>query len=98
MDHPHRSMSIVGVWIKNVVASINLVNFLKKPKGSESISFAEGDLQLLRFHHSNAVVIMVKIGGSELGRMLVNNGSSCNIIFFDAFMKMGINLDELKPF
>lgn len=38
------------------------------------------------------------IGGSEVRNLLVDNGSSYDILFLEAFLKMGINQKNLKPY
>lgn len=47
--------------------------------------------------HSDAIIIITNIGGAEVKRLLVDNGSSCDIFFLEAFSKMGINPKNLKP-
>jgi hypothetical protein len=42
-------------------------------------------------------VIEANIASWTLGKLLVDNGSSAEIIFADAFDKMGLNRDLLQP-
>jgi hypothetical protein len=42
-------------------------------------------------------VIEANIASWTLGKLLVDNGSSTNIIFADAFNKMGLSKDLLQP-
>ncbi|XP_041025334.1 uncharacterized protein LOC121265714 [Juglans microcarpa x Juglans regia] len=39
----------------------------------------------------------MQIANFQTRRILIENGSSANILFWDAFIKMGIDLDRLRP-
>jgi hypothetical protein len=60
---------------------------VKKTRWSHiPITFSKEDVRLQGFPHNDA-----------LGKLLVDNGSSADIIFVDAFDKMGLNRDLLQP-
>jgi hypothetical protein len=59
--------------------------------------FSEEDVRLQGFPHNDALVIEVNIASWTLGKLLVDNGSSADIIFADAFDKMGLSKDLLQP-
>jgi hypothetical protein len=61
------------------------------------ITFSEEDVKLQGFPHSDALVIEANIASWTLGKLLVDNGSSADIIFADAFDKMGLSKDLLQP-
>jgi hypothetical protein len=61
------------------------------------ITFSEEDVRLQGCPHNNALVIEANIASWTLGKLLVDNGSSADIIFADAFDKMGLNRDLLQP-
>jgi hypothetical protein len=61
------------------------------------ITFSEEDVRLQGFPHNDALVIEANIASWTLGKLLVDNGSSADIIFADAFDKMGLNRDQLQP-
>jgi hypothetical protein len=61
------------------------------------ITFSEEDVRLQGFPHNDALVIEANIASWTLGKLLVDNGSSADIIFTDAFDKMGLNRDLLQP-
>jgi hypothetical protein len=61
------------------------------------ITFSEEDVRLQGFPHNDALVIEANIASWTLGKLLVDNGSSADIIFADAFDKMGLNRDLLQP-
>jgi hypothetical protein len=49
------------------------------------------------FPHNDALVIEANIASWTLGKLLVDNGSSAEIIFADTFDKMGLSKDLLQP-
>jgi hypothetical protein len=61
------------------------------------IAFLEEDVRLQGFSHNDALVIEANIASWTLGKVLVDNGSSADIIFADAFDKMGLSKDLLQP-
>lgn len=59
-----------------------------------TICFCEKDEE--RVHtHDDAMVVMMQIVNFTTRRILVDNGSSTNIILWEAFVKMGISPDRL---
>jgi hypothetical protein len=61
------------------------------------ITFLEEDVRLQGFPHNDALVIEANIASWTLGKFLVDNGSSADIIFVDAYDKMGLSRDLLQP-
>jgi hypothetical protein len=58
------------------------------------ITFSE-DVKLQGFPDNDALVIEANIASWTLGKLLVDIGSSADIIFADAFDKMGLSKDLL---
>lgn len=56
------------------------------------------DIEGVSFPRSDAIIIMANKEGVEVRCLLVHNGSSCDILFLEAFMKMGIKMSSLKPY
>ncbi|XP_057789072.1 uncharacterized protein LOC131005932 [Salvia miltiorrhiza] len=59
-----------------------------------TISFATSESDKLLHHHHDALVISIYIANCLTKRVLIDNGSSANILFFSAYREMG--LDESK--
>lgn len=54
-------------------------------------------MEVINFPHSDAIIFKVNIREMEVRRLLIDNGSSCNILYLDGFLKMGIKSRCLTP-
>jgi hypothetical protein len=61
------------------------------------IVFSEEDVNLLSFPHTDALVIDTNIQGWTIGKILVDTGSSADIIFSSTFDCMNIDRNLLEP-
>ena len=59
----------------------------KRQKIEESITFTEEDAQGVQFSHNDVVVVSLNIANYDVRRILVDNGSSADILFYDAFSR-----------
>jgi hypothetical protein len=48
--------------------------------------------------HDDALVVTVTVANHMIHRILVDNRSSANILYWPAFQHMGIEQDRIKPF
>ncbi|GFY91374.1 hypothetical protein Acr_07g0015700 [Actinidia rufa] len=62
------------------------------------ITFGSDDLRGLHLPHDDVLVISAVIANFNVQRILIDNGSSADILFIPAFEKMKIGLDKLHPF
>ncbi|KAK3019470.1 hypothetical protein RJ639_005154 [Escallonia herrerae] len=69
----------------------------KRPRASTSLEFNDVDLDGISLPHDDALVITLRIDAFQVKSMLVDKGSSVDIIFEDAFSHMGISNDRVKP-
>ncbi|KAK3007626.1 hypothetical protein RJ639_014112 [Escallonia herrerae] len=71
----------------------------KRTKVSTSLAleFDDADLDGVSLPHDDALVITLRIDAFQVKRILVDTGSSANIIFEDAFNQMGISSNRVKP-
>ncbi|XP_077248079.1 uncharacterized protein LOC143887787 [Tasmannia lanceolata] len=76
----------------NVVHTSN-----KKMKIENKISFSDADLDNLIFPHDDTLVITMLVANWELKKILVDNGSSADILYYHTFEKMMIGDDRLRP-
>ena len=63
----------------------------------DDITFSERDVHHVRYPHCDALVIKAIIANNNVHRMLINNGSSVDILYFQAFERMGLKVSDLKP-
>ncbi|GFY88878.1 hypothetical protein Acr_06g0008180 [Actinidia rufa] len=62
------------------------------------ITFSNDDLRGLHLSHDDALVVSTVIANFNVQRILIDNGSSVDILFILAFERMKIRLDKLHPF
>ena len=76
-----------------IVQNIQLTGSVPKIARRESpiIGFLEDDARRLHHPHDDALVVSIRVGDYNVHRMLVDNGSSADILYYPAFQQMGIN-------
>ena len=62
----------------------------------ENIFFTEADDKWVHHPHIDTLVITVKIANSIVHRMLVDNGKAVNIVFVNAYQKIGLTRCDLS--
>ena len=65
---------------------------------SDILSFSEEDAQGVAMLHDDALVVTLTVANHVIHRILVNNGSSTDILYWPVFQQMGIDRDRIKPF
>ena len=69
----------------------------KQPRLDTSITFFDLDLEGCQHPHDDPLVVRAVVANKTVHRVLVDNGSSADIIFASAFDKMGIGREKLDP-
>ena len=69
----------------------------KLPQLDTTITFSNADLEGCQHPHDDPLVIKAVVANKTVHRVLIDNGSSANIIFASAFDKMGIGREKLEP-
>ena len=69
----------------------------KQPRLDTTITFSYSELEGCQHPHDEPLVMKVVVANKTIHRVLVDNGSSANIIFASAFDKMGIGREKLEP-
>ena len=69
----------------------------KLPRIDTTITFFDSDLEGCRHPHDDPLVVRAIVANTTVHRVLVDNGSSADIIFASAFDKMGIGRERLEP-
>ncbi|XP_030478017.1 uncharacterized protein LOC115695060 [Cannabis sativa] len=80
----------------------NVNNLSERPeklfkRECNDITFMESDARWVHHPHSDALVIVANIGGDNVHRILVDNGSSVNLLNFQSFKQMGLHEKDLRP-
>ena len=69
----------------------------KQPRLDTAITFSDSDLEGCQHPHDDPLVIRAVVANKMIHRVLVDNGSSADIIFTSAFDKLGIGREKLEP-
>ncbi|XP_065623592.1 uncharacterized protein LOC136064974 [Quercus suber] len=80
------------------VNSIHRIPSLKQRRIDRDMFFSEEDVRGVKQPHDDPLVIMVTIEGFNTKRILVDNGSSANIIYLSAFQQLKLDPRRLRPF
>ena len=69
----------------------------KQCKGeNDDITFKESDAHLVHHPHCDALVVKAMMV-NNVYRILVDNGSSVDILYYQAFKRMGLKDSDLRP-
>ena len=63
----------------------------------QAITFMKEDAKRIHHPHDDAIVITLLIADYTTRRVLVDNGSSTEILYFPAFQQMRLGRDQLRP-
>ncbi|XP_019178297.1 PREDICTED: uncharacterized protein LOC109173512 [Ipomoea nil] len=63
----------------------------------EPITFTDKDLPTGETSHRDALVIAMDVNGVVVRRILVDTGSSVNVLYLETFAKMGLTREQLNP-
>ena len=82
-----------------MLQNVQLTGSVPKIAQRESliIGFSEEDARRLHHPHDDALVVSIRVGDYNVHRMLVDNGSSTDILYYPAFQQMGIDRARLIP-
>ena len=69
----------------------------KQPRLDTTITFSNSDLGGCQHPHDDPLVIRAMVANNTIHRVLIDNGSSADIIFASTFDKMGIEREKLEP-
>ena len=63
----------------------------------QAITFTDEDVERIHHPHDDAIVITLLIADYITRRVLVDNGSSADILYYPAFQQMRLGRDQLRP-
>ena len=71
----------------------------KQCKGeSDDITFKESDAHLVHHPHCDTLLVKAMVANNNVYMILVDNGSSVDILYYQAFKRMGLKDSNLRPF
>ena len=62
----------------------------------QAITFTDADAERVHHPHDDAIVITLLIADYTTRRVLVDNGSSVDILYYPAFQQMRLGRDQLR--
>ena len=80
------------------VNSVHMIPPFKQRRTNQDMSFNKADAKGVKQPHNDLLVIMLNIEGFNTKRILVDNGSSANIIYLSAFRQLKLDPKRLHPF
>ena len=80
------------------VNSVHMIPPFKQRQMNQDMSFNEADAKGVKQPHNDPLVIMLNIEGFNTKMILVDNGSSADIIFLPAFQQLKLDPKRLRPF
>ena len=63
----------------------------------QAITFTDEDVERIYHPHDDAIVITLLIADYTTRRVLVDNGSSTDILYYPAFQQLRLGRDQLRP-
>ena len=82
-----------------IVQNVQLTGAVPKIARREGpiIGFSEENARLLHHPHDDALVVSIRVGDYNMHRVLVDNGSLADILYYPAFQQMRIDKERLIP-
>ena len=80
------------------VNSIHMVPPFKHRRTDQDMSFNEADARGVKQPHNDSLAIMLNIEGFNTKKIIVDNGSSVDIIYLHTFQQLRLDPKRLRPF
>lgn len=105
-DHGHDTTDCYNLkqQIEALIRQGKLQKFVRKERmdpppqeDSPIVGFSEEDARRLHHPHDDALVVTLRVGEYNMHRVLVDNGSSADILYYLAFQQMMIDRERLIP-
>ncbi|XP_062103028.1 uncharacterized protein LOC133814025 [Humulus lupulus] len=76
---------------------VNLVTSEDRSYLASAITFTDDDLKGVNLPHDDPLFISLQVDHCQLGRVLIDGGSGVDILFWEAFQKMGLEESQIWP-
>ncbi|VFQ81006.1 unnamed protein product [Cuscuta campestris] len=84
-------------WARSLHVAVVSLESQGKQARREPITFTDRDLPRTGGDHNDPLVITMDINGADVARVLVDTGSSVNVLYLDAFKKLKLDRSMLRP-
>ncbi|XP_048614819.1 uncharacterized protein LOC125587766 [Brassica napus] len=68
-----------------------------RPPNHPPITFSPDDAEGIHVPHNDHLLVVLGIGEYDVTKILIDTGSSVDLIFRGTLQKMGVDLDDIKP-
>ena len=68
------------------------------PRSEQQIFFSNEDLRDVQTPHDNPLVVKLRIGDSDVKRVLIDQGSCSEIMYPDLFHRLGLKQSDLQSY
>ncbi|XP_062098818.1 uncharacterized protein LOC133804692 [Humulus lupulus] len=93
----HKRMEERVKRYKSLGHVVNLVTSEDRSCPASAITFTDDDLKGVHLPHGDPLVIYLQVDHCQLGRVLIDRGSGVDILFWEAFQKMGLEENQIRP-
>ncbi|XP_062119325.1 uncharacterized protein LOC133833084 [Humulus lupulus] len=93
----HKRMEERVKRYKSLGHVVNLVTSEERSYTASAVTFTDEDLKGVHLPHDDPLVISLQVDHCQLGRVLIDGGSGVDILFWEAFQKMGLEEDQIRP-
>ncbi|KAK3038390.1 hypothetical protein RJ639_030290 [Escallonia herrerae] len=83
-------------YAREVFTTVGPSTKKQKIEPTPTISFSDDDVGDTRIPHDDPLVVTLRVGNFDMKRILLDNGSSAEVLFYEAFQKMNILPDRLR--
>ncbi|KAK3034435.1 hypothetical protein RJ639_034672 [Escallonia herrerae] len=83
-------------YVREVLTTVGPLTKKQKKEPAQTISFSDDDVGDTRIPHDDPLVVTLRVGNFDVKRILVDNGSSAEVLFYEAFQRMNIPSDRLR--
>ncbi|VFQ68886.1 unnamed protein product [Cuscuta campestris] len=84
-------------WGRELYVGTVALDPRQKQTRREPITFTDRDLHATEEDHNDPLVITMEMGGVDVSRVLVDTGSSVNVLYLEAFEKLKLCRTRLEP-
>ncbi|KAK3003977.1 hypothetical protein RJ639_019244 [Escallonia herrerae] len=83
-------------YVREVLTTMGPPTKKQKNEPAQTISLSDDDVGDTRIPHDDPLVVTLRVGNFDVKRILVDNGSSAEVLFYEAFQRMNIPSDRLR--